>query len=111
MPDALHHLHTRKRVHTQTEAYPHPNAHKRLVDTLVYGAGLISPLLTLQQSYLVHTTKEVEGISLLTFSGFACMNLIWLWYGILHKERPIILMYVLLALFNTSIAVGVIMYT
>ena len=107
---SLHHLHKRKRIHQKKETYPHPHAHKRFVDRLIYVAGIIVPVLTLQQSYLIHSTKNAEGISLFSFSGFVCMNLIWLWYGIIHKETPIIFMYILLATFNTSIVAGVLMY-
>lgn len=107
---SLHHLHKRKRIHQKNETYPHPDSHKRFVDRLVYVAGIIVPFLTLQQSYLIHSTRNAEGVSLISFTGFACMNLIWLWYGMIHKEKPIIFMYLLLVAFNSSIVAGILMY-
>jgi uncharacterized protein with PQ loop repeat len=111
MSDPIHHISKRKRIHEQHEVYPHPNAHKRFVDRIILVVGLVSPLLTAQQSYYIHSSKDATGVSIITFSGFVCVNLIWLWYGLLHKELPIILTYSLLAICNTTVVLGVLMYS
>lgn len=108
---SLFHLHKRKRIHQKKEQYPHPHPHKRLVDSLVYGVGLFAPLLTAQQSYKIHSEQTADGVSLFTFAGFVFVNIIWLWYGLLHKEKPIVLMYALLLIFNTSVVVGILLYS
>jgi uncharacterized protein with PQ loop repeat len=106
----LFHLHKRKRIHQKKEKYPHPQPHKRMVDKLVYAVGIVAPFLTAEQSYKIHASQTAEGVSLFAYAGFVCVNIIWLWYGIIHKEMPIILMYTLLGIFNTSVVIGVLMY-
>lgn len=110
MSNPIHHISKRKRIHQKHESYPHPDAHKRYVDRLVLFVGIFAPLLTAQQSYYIHSTKDASGVSLVTFSGFVVVNLIWLWYGLLHKELPIIVMYILLAICNSSVVIGILLY-
>lgn len=105
-----HHQQIRKRIHKKHEKFPHPEPLKRLVDHLVYGVGIFIPFMTFLQSYKIWSTQNAEGISFVTFAGYASANLVWLMYAILHKEKPLIMMYTLSIIFNTSIAVGVIMY-
>ena len=106
----LYHQHIRKRIHKNHEPFPHPDPLKRFVDYLVYAVGIFVPFMTFLQSYKIWHTQTVEGISLATFAGYAIANFIWLFYGILHKEKPIILMHTLSLLFNASIAFGVIIF-
>lgn len=110
MTDVFHHLHKRKRIHQHKEQYPHPHPHKRMVDKLVYVVGVITPLLTAQQAYMIFSTQVATGVSIVTFGGFILNNIIWLWYGWLHKEKPLIFMYSLLFIFNTLVVTGILMY-
>lgn len=110
MSKAFHHLHTRRRVHQKKERYPHPNKLKHFVDHLIYVVSIFVPTMTFLQVYKIYETRTADGISTLAFSGYFLANLVWLLYGVLHKEKPIVIMYILLALFNASIVVGTIIY-
>jgi len=110
MTNHPHHFHKRKRVHKNLEPYPHPDKLKRFVDHIIYGVGIFIPLMTFLQSYKIWSTQTAHGVSILTFGGYATANCIWLLYGILHKEKPLILMYTLSAIFNASIVAGILVH-
>jgi uncharacterized protein with PQ loop repeat len=110
MPDPIHHLHKRKRIHEKHEQYPHPQRLKRVVDRLIYVVGVFVPAMTALQSIKIWIEKDASGIALITWAGYAVCNLIWILYGVLHKENPIIFMYILLFFFNTSIVLGTLIY-
>jgi len=107
---ALHHLHTRKRIHKNLEEYPHPNKLKKIFDRLVYFAGFWVALMTLLQSLKIWIGQDASGISILTWGGYMASNVIWFIYGTLHKEKPIIFMYGVLFFVNFSIVIGAALY-
>jgi len=117
MLEGLYHITRRLRLHgkrkklkKQYEPYPHHHRGKAVVDHAVYAIGILSPMLSAQQSYQIHSTKDASGISVLLFGGNALFAIIWITYGIMHKEKPLLVMYSLLFVVNLSIAVGAMMY-
>lgn len=110
--DALHHLHVRKRVHHKTlEPFPHPHQLKQTVDRLVYIFGIIAPVMTIPQVLIIWTEKHVEGISISTWFTYFLSANVWLVYGYIHKERPIIMMYSLYLVLEALIIIGYFMYS
>lgn len=110
MPEALHHLQKRKRVYKKLEPYPHPDLTKKIVDKLVYAVGIMVPGVTFIQAWKIWSEKNGDGISLIAWGGYIIGNVIWILYGMIHKERPIILMYILLILTNTAVVIGALIY-
>ena len=89
--DGHHHLSLRKRMHERLEPYPHPDAFKRFLDKIMMGVALIGPLATLPQVYQVFMTQDTKGLSLVTWTVWVLLSCVWLVYGLLHKEMPIVL--------------------
>lgn len=110
MSHPIHHYHKRKRIHEKKEVYPHPNPTKRIVDVFVYITGIISPLAAIPQVTKIWLEQEAGGISIFMFATHIGTNLVWLWYGLLHKEKPIIILYSLWLVMNTLIVIGTILY-
>jgi uncharacterized protein with PQ loop repeat len=81
-----------------------------LVDRLTYVAAILEPLITLPQVYQIFHQRTAAGVSLTSWIGYEALTLVWLWYGIVHKERVIIVYQGLFALFQIAIIVGGIMY-
>ncbi|PLX28814.1 hypothetical protein C0581_00785 [Candidatus Parcubacteria bacterium] len=112
MSDALHHLNKRKRVHTkELEPYPHPRKFKAFVDHAVYAAGILGPMFGALQVYKIWSTQNASGVSLSLFGSHVVFNIIWLIYGTLHKEKPIIIMYSLWIVVNTLVVIGTLLYS
>jgi uncharacterized protein with PQ loop repeat len=106
MSNGLHHLQQRK----HPAAYPHPNPRVRVLDGLVYVVSVAGPLVGIPQAVEVWGNHNVAGISLFYWLAQAAMNAVWLTYGFVHKEKPIIITNTLWAALNVIVAVGVIVY-
>lgn len=78
----------------------------KLILLLAFG----TPLLTLPQLLTVWKHRQVEGLSLTTWAGYAVMSLLWLIYGAMHNEKPIVITNALLLLIDAGIAVGILIY-
>jgi len=87
---AVHHLHKRKRIHEKHEVYPHPDKWKNRLDKIIYFIAIIGPLMFLPQIIKIWMEQDAQNISLITWSTYLIFGFLWLLYGIVHKEKPII---------------------
>lgn len=106
----LHHFHRRKRIYQNHEPYPHPNKWKRFMDKLIYVVGIVVPIMTVPQFLKIWVDKNAQGISLISWVTYAIASLFWAVYGVMHKEKPIILTSSLLLILDAFIVVGAIIY-
>jgi uncharacterized protein with PQ loop repeat len=81
------------------------------VDRLIYIAAIVEPLFSLPQSYHIFSTKSAADISIITWVGFELMTLIWIWYGIVHKEKTILIYQSLFFIIDGSVVVGALLYS
>jgi uncharacterized protein with PQ loop repeat len=105
-----HHQHLRKRVYSNMEEYPHPDKLKNFVDKLVYFAGIVGVLMTLPQIWLIYFGKTAVGLSLISWISYWIIGMIWLFYGIIHKERPIIVLNIMWFFLYLAIIIGIFIY-
>ena len=104
---SMTHVHHHKNNRRKNKRHP---TYIKFLDHLVMIVGVIVPFLSFIQSYKIWTTKSASGISLIAFVGYFCANIVWLSYGIAHKEKPLILMYILLMVANSTIILGALLY-
>lgn len=81
-----------------------------LVDRLTYIVAIIEPVITLPQVYIIFHDKTAEGIAISSWVGYEVFTAIWLWYGIVHKERAIIIYQALWLVMQTAVIIGGLMY-
>jgi uncharacterized protein with PQ loop repeat len=110
MNNALHHQHLRKRLYTNLEPFPHPNRGKRVLDRTVYVIGVLGPLSTIPQVYIIFAHHNASGVSALSWSIYFLFSTIWLVYGIVHKEKVLIVTYSLWIVMNALVALGALIY-
>ncbi len=108
--DGHHHLSLRKRMHERLEPYPHPDAFKRFLDKIMMGVALIGPLATLPQVYQVFMTQDTKGLSLVTWTVWVLLSCVWLVYGLLHKEMPIVLSNLIYIILQGAVVVAILLY-
>ena len=106
--NALHHLDIRKRIYKKKEKFPYYTRFGRLVDKAVYLSAIILPLINIPQLYRIWLTRDVTGISLISWIGFSLFSMVWVTYGVLHKEKPIIFLNAGLFIIQVLIVVSVI---
>ena len=81
-----------------------------LVDRLTLFAAILEPLFTLPQVVKIFQFHDSTGVSILTWLGFDVLSLVWLWYGVMHREKLILVYQGLFFLFQSLIIIGGIIY-
>ena len=106
----LHHLLIRKRIHEKHEEYPHKDKLKRFYDKFIYLVVIIAPIANIPQLLRVWVDKDASGVSSLSWFLFSGISITWLIYGILHKDKHILLMNTALMIMQALIAIGAMFY-
>lgn len=76
------------------------------LDKLTYVFGVLLPIFTIPQAYNVLVHKETAGVSLLTWGFYLVASSLFAFYGILHKEKLLIITYVPFTIIEAAIVVG-----
>lgn len=79
---------------------------KSKIDSLVYFAIVIGPLLTMPQLYSIWVQGQ-KGVSIISWVAYLTAAIIWLLYGIKHKDKPLIIVEAIWVLMDIIIIVGV----
>ncbi|MEZ4156662.1 MAG: SemiSWEET family transporter [Candidatus Paceibacterota bacterium] len=101
MPQGQHEL-SRAKKHTHRF---------RVVDKLIYVAAIGSPVATLPQVAKVFFEKNGSSIEPITWATFIFLNIFWIFYGALHRDKPIVLTNILWVLVNASMVLGALLYS
>jgi len=84
----FHHILKRKQ---KKEKHTHGFDIKRFMDKLVYISTFFGVVANIPQLTEIWIHKRIEGVSVITWIGFLLGSSFWLLYGIIHKEKPIII--------------------
>lgn len=81
-----------------------------MLDILVYGVGIAGPFMTFPQIFLIYSSQDASGVAILTWIGWAALDIPWILYGFVHREWPIVLTYILWLSMNLVVVGGVLLY-
>ena len=110
MNSAHHHLHIRKRIYKYLEEYPHPERIKRVLDRAVMTVAILAPVMTFAQVWKIWSEQSASSSSGLTWGMYFASSLVWLFYGLAHRERPIIISNILYIIGTALILIGIIIF-
>jgi uncharacterized protein with PQ loop repeat len=105
----LHHFHLRKRI-SKGEKYPSRNKFKRFIDNSILFVSIIGPIMTIPQVVEIWYGQNAAGVSLTSWTTYLFSAIFWLSYGLIHKEKPIIIANGLMIILEIFIIVGTIIY-
>ncbi len=80
------------------------------LDKLTFVAGVIGPFTVLPQIYTIFSTHSAAGVSLLTWALIFIVTLPWVFYGLAHKDKSIIVSFTLWEVVNLTVVAGVLLY-
>lgn len=80
------------------------------LDKLTFVVGVIGPFTVLPQIYSIFTTKSAAGVSPITWALIFVVTFPWILYGLAHKERSIIVSFILWEIMNLTVVIGVLLY-
>ena len=110
MSHGLAHVQKRKKSVKGDNKFSGLSLRKKIMDKLAYVAAVSGPLLTLPQVIKIWAAGNAGGVSILTWGSYFIGSFFWLYYGILHNEKPIILTNLLWTVVNALVLIGAIMY-
>jgi uncharacterized protein with PQ loop repeat len=87
------------------------NLFLKLFDDGVYLIGFFGIIVFLPQLTKVWLGKNVEGLSFTSWAGMTLGSIVWLIYGILHKQKPLIVVNIMVAFLQLAIVIGIITYS
>jgi len=103
-------MHRRKRGNKTLEPYPSPHIWVRILDNAAIAAGIIGPVMTLPQIWQIYHFQNAAGVSALSWFSFAVLDIPFILYGIAHKNKLILVTYILWFVVNLAVAAGAVMY-
>jgi len=106
----FHHIRARARLEQGLEPFPSKNAIKKFFDYLMYGVGVLAPVALVPQILEIYTTKSASGVSLATWSLFTIVNVLWVIYGSIHKDKHIFLSSSFMIIFDLIVVIGILLY-
>lgn len=106
----VHHVHKRKRVHHKLEKYPHKKKWVRVLDRLLLIVAVLGPLMSLPQIIRIYIGKNAVGVAPLSWLLYAVFDIPWIFYGVVHKEKPIVVGYTCWLVTNMLVVVGSLIY-
>jgi len=81
-----------------------------LIDRVTYGAAFIEAAIVLPQVYRIFSTKSADDISLLTWVGFQILNTVWIFYGLVHRNKVILFYSISYGAVQLFVIIGGVMY-
>lgn len=93
-----------------TNYNPHKRDKNHPLDKLIYPISLFAPIVTIPQLIEVWQKRSVAGISLTTWGAYTFVSGIWFMYGMVHKEKPLILANFLLMVLDALVVIGVLLF-
>jgi uncharacterized protein with PQ loop repeat len=97
----LHHkaIHQKKKINVQW------------LDRLIFILAIVSPMSVIPQVVVIFQTHNASGVSLHTWLLITAICVPWIAYGVMHKQKPIIINNVLWFIGGTAILLGKFLYS
>jgi uncharacterized protein with PQ loop repeat len=99
-------MHRRKGL----EPYPSPYLPIRIIDTAAIFAGIVGPLMAMPQLYRIYIAQDASGLEPLSWFSWAILNLVFIAYALVHRDRVILTTYSAWFCINLAVGVGAIIY-
>lgn len=99
----MHHFHKRKGGKKDSKLI-------NFFDKFVYVAGILGWIMTLPQLFNVWILKEIAGVSFITWVTYDLIALVWVGYGILHKDKHLVIIYSGWLVLDALIVMGILLY-
>lgn len=81
-----------------------------ILDQAIYVSAFVGPILTIPQILKIFGEKNASGVSIIYWLGILGGTILWGIYGIVHKEKPIIVANFLMGILAIIIVIGIVLY-
>ena len=98
-------------MHLKKQKYPHPNKYIHFLDDTCIVFSVLMPSTTIPQIWRIFAYQKVDGLSLLMWVLYCVGVIPFFIYGIVHREKPLIILNVLWLIAQVTIITGILMYS
>jgi uncharacterized protein with PQ loop repeat len=102
----LKHKHERQQKRTLRK----PSRYIVILDKVTLVIGVIGPFVVVPQIWSIYTTQSATGVSLSTWLLMFIVTLPWIFYGIAHKAKSVVVSFTLWEVANLTVVIGVLLY-
>jgi uncharacterized protein with PQ loop repeat len=81
-----------------------------LLDKSIYIISIGGPSMTIPQVLKIWTEKNAGGISVVAWVGYTVFAILWLFYGMRHNLKPIIVTNLTIIILNSLVIAGTLAY-
>lgn len=81
-----------------------------ILEKCTIAAGIVGPLMVIPQILKIFTFHNATGVSALSWLAFGILDIPFIIYGAAHKDKPIVITYILWSIANFMFAAGAILY-
>jgi uncharacterized protein with PQ loop repeat len=107
----MHYLGLRHKSERRQTIKKSPSSHYVVfLDKLTFVVGVIGPFTVLPQIYSIFSSHSAKGVSLATWTLIFIVTFPWILYGLAHKDKSIIVSFILWEIVNLSVVIGVLLY-
>lgn len=107
----MHYLGMRHKYERRTQRKAQDSTpYIRFLDKLTFIVGVIGPFTVVPQIYSIFSTHSTAGVSLATWVLIFIVTFPWILYGIAHREKSIIVSFILWEIANFMVILGVLLY-
>ncbi len=109
----LKHKHLRHEKEAQGEPSMPTEANPRYIhflDRVTFIAGVVGPFTVLPQIYQIFSTHQAAGVSVIAWLLMFIVTFPWIFYGVAHRDKTIIISFILWEIANALVVVGAMMY-
>ncbi len=80
------------------------------LDKITFIAGIVGPFTVIPQVYQIFHTRQADGVSAISWILMSIVTLPWIFYGIAHKDKTIIVSFILWEIVNLMVVAGALIY-
>jgi len=66
--------------------------------------------MTIPQVYQIFSTKTAAGVSPISWVAYTITSMIWLYYGMVHEEKPIIINSIIGGILSACVVIGALIF-
>ena len=76
----------------------------------MYAVGILGPIMTIPQILLIYISRDASGVAAISWFMWTLFAIPWILYGLVHRERPIVITYLLWFFTNMIVFIGAVLY-
>jgi uncharacterized protein with PQ loop repeat len=80
------------------------------LDKIIYIFGTLGVFIFVPQLITVWTQSNIDGVSIISWLGMLCTSSFWIFYGIVKKAHPILVINLLAGTIQAFIILGILLH-